>query len=172
MRWLQSKETTFYMDDMKLQERWQYYISSYLSPEPTEGVDREKLSRVMVHRNIPTNENESDDGNVLKSSSVDENLTVNICIRSSKMVWDAGAWEKFLSNAGPATQQEKEEREHKRDSASASRAWKLRERFIMNSSWMRDLSQEDVEKKKADYTKWADGAVDLQGEGRDVEMSG
>lgn len=175
VRWLQSKETTFYMDDMKLQERWQYYISSYLRTEPTEGVDREKLSKVVLNRNIPSNETESDDGSVPKAVSFDENLVVNICLRSSKMVWDAGSSESFLSNAGPTTKAEAEEREKNRKTATLQRAHKLRERFVMNNSWMKDLSQEEVEKQKAAYQKWADeGVVDGEAprEGADVEMAG
>ena len=159
---------------MKLQERWQYYISSYLRTEPTEGIDREKLSKVVLNRNIPSNETDSEDGNVPKAVSFDENLVVNICLRSSKMVWDAGSSESFLSNAGPVTKQEREEREKTRELASAHRAYKLREKFVMNNSWMKDLSQEEVEKRKADYQKWADeGTVDGdEAAKKDVEMSG
>lgn len=163
------------MDDMKLQERWQYYISSYLRTEPTEGVDREKLSKIVLNRNIPSNETDSDDGNVPKAVSFDENLVVNICLRTSKMVWDAGSSESFLSNAGPATKKDWGERENTKDIASAQRAHKLREKFVMNNSWMKDLSQEEVEKRKAAHKRWVEeGVVNGEGTegGKDVEMSG
>uniref|UniRef100_A0A8H7TVK4 Sin3 C-terminal domain-containing protein n=1 Tax=Bionectria ochroleuca TaxID=29856 RepID=A0A8H7TVK4_BIOOC len=50
VRWLQRDETTFYTDDMQLRERWQYYISSFIRIEPTEGIPRSRLQRVVLAR--------------------------------------------------------------------------------------------------------------------------
>lgn len=182
VRWLQNKETTFYVDEMKLQERWQYYISSYLRTDPTEGVDRERLSKVVLSRNVPSTEADSDDGSQPKAVSFDENLAVNICLRSSKMVWGPGSAESFLYTPGAAAKEDKEEHEKPQKRAGLQRAHKLREKFVMNNPWMKDLSQEDVEKQKADYKTWSEAAVGGEGdkggegeeaaEGRDVQMSG
>ncbi|MBE3049051.1 hypothetical protein IMZ48_42440 [Candidatus Bathyarchaeota archaeon] len=182
VRWLQSKETTFYADDMKLQERWQYYISSYLRAESTEGVDRERVSKVVLNRNIPSSENDSEDGSgAPKPLSFDENLVVSICLRSAKMVWDAGSAESFrTSGVLPATAEGDTAAgapgDAAKKNASVGRSYKLREQFIMNNSWMKDLSQEEVEKQKAGYKGWSEEAADVEveaaAEGGDVDMSG
>lgn len=162
------------MDEMKLQERWQYYISSYIRVEPTEGIPRSKLSKAVLMRNLPTIESDSDDGNAPNPISYDEGLVVSICLRTSKMVWAAGSSECLVHNSAPASKEAKTQRDKKREMASLHRAYKLREKFVMNNSWMKDLSREEVEKQKADYKKWAEeGAVDdspvvVQ----DVEMGG
>lgn len=162
------------MDEMKLQQRWQYYISSYIRVEPTEGIPRSKLSKVVLARNLPSDV-DLDDRSIPKPVSYDENLVVSICLRSSKMVWGAGSSESFLYNSAPATKEEKEKRDKAVKMSTLARDYRLREKFVLNNSWMKDLSQEEVEKYKADYKKWADGGAE-QGEAaapeaRDVEMA-
>ncbi|CAI4218676.1 unnamed protein product [Parascedosporium putredinis] len=174
VRWLQREETTFYMDEMKLQQRWQYYISSYIRVEPTEGVPRSKLSKVVLTRNLPSADADPEDGSIPKPVSYDENLVVSICLRSSKMVWGAGSSESFLYSSAPTTKEDKEQHDKATKMSTLARDYRLREKFVLNNSWMKDLSQEEVEKHKADYKKWAEGEVEPANaatETRDVEMA-
>jgi paired amphipathic helix protein Sin3a len=164
---------------MELQQRWQYYTSSYISVEPTEGVPRSKLSKVVLTRNLPSGETDSDDGSISRPLSYDEGLVVSICLRSSKMVWGAGSSESFICTKAPPSAEAKAQHDKKVEMVTKHRAYKLREKFVMNNSWMRNLAQEEVEKQKADYHKWAeepvmaeDGFGGAAAASADVEMSG
>ena len=60
VRWLQKDDTTFHMDEMELRDRWQYYISSWMRTEPTEGVSRSRMQKVVLTRNLPSGDADSD----------------------------------------------------------------------------------------------------------------
>jgi paired amphipathic helix protein Sin3a len=164
IRWLQREETTFYMDEMKLQQRWQYYISSYIRVEPTEGVPRSKLSKVVLTRNLPSLDTDPEEDGIPKPASYDENLVVSICLRTSKMIWGSGSSEYFVYEMGPNSKDQLMQHDSLVKSSANVRESRLRERFVMNNNWMKDLSQEEVEKANTDYQKWATEGILLQGE--------
>ncbi|KXJ91497.1 hypothetical protein Micbo1qcDRAFT_147622 [Microdochium bolleyi] len=96
VRWLQRDETTFHMDEMELRERWQYYISSYMRVDPTEGVSRSRLRKTVLARNLPSSETDSDDGSTPKPIKYDESLVLRICLNSNKIVWEKNTSEFFI----------------------------------------------------------------------------
>jgi paired amphipathic helix protein Sin3a len=143
------------MDEMKLQQRWQYYISSYIRVEPTEGVPRSKLTRTVLARNLPSVDD--DEGAIPKPVSFDENLVVSICLKSAQMVWGPGSSEGFRYEHVPETKEDaKLARDHVRGTA-VSRRSKLARKFVMNNAWMKDLSQDEVDKLKGEYKKLSEG---------------
>ncbi|KAI1772684.1 hypothetical protein F4818DRAFT_425208 [Hypoxylon cercidicola] len=171
VRWLQRDETTFYMDEMERRERWQYYISSYMRVEPTEGVPRSRLQKTVLARNLPSSEVDSDDGDVPKPLSYDEGLVLRICLNSNKIVWEKDTSEFFVYSAEPEDPEERAQAEEHRRAVTEHREQTFREKLVMNNAWMRGMSQDEVQKVNENFTKWfKDGvspSTNGQGEGGD-----
>ena len=158
MRWLQRDETTFYMDEMALRDRWQYYISSFVRVEPTEGVPRSKLHKSVLTRNLPSGDSDSDGGEIPKPVSYKEALTISICLKSSKIIWSPDTSEYFIYDQSPKTKERRERQEKFIKTLSAHRENKLKEKWVHNSPWMKDLSSEEVQKMNAGFRELMDGA--------------
>ncbi|TID07212.1 Paired amphipathic helix protein pst1 [Colletotrichum higginsianum] len=154
VRWLQREDTTFYMDEMKAKDRWQYYISSFIQVEPTEGVPRHKLQKTVLARNLPSSDEKFEDSQIPKPVSFDEDLSISICLNSSKMVWKAGTSEYFVYDNVPKDKEGRERHLERLKNASNKRDTKLREKFVFNSPWMKGMSQSDVQKSNEGWSKW------------------
>ena len=156
---MQRDETTFYMDEMQVRERWQYYISSFIRVEPTEGVPRGRLQKVVLTRNLPSGDTESDSDEAPKPLSYSENLTASICLKSSKMIWGPNTSEHFIYDKSPKTQEERERREKFTKALSAHRESKLLEKMVHNPAWTKDMSPEEVQEQNKNFRKWMDEGV-------------
>ncbi|KAJ4046154.1 Transcriptional regulatory protein sin3 [Fusarium oxysporum] len=170
VRWLQREETTFYMDEMQLRERWQYYISSFIRVEPTEGVPRSKLQKVVLSRNLPSPDADSDEDSIPKAVSYKENLTISICLKSSKMIWAPGTSEYVVYDQGPKSAEQRERRDKFIRALSAHRENKLLEKWVHNPAWTKDLSPEEVQEQNKNFRKWMDDGVVPPSAAEDVEM--
>ncbi|KAM0562997.1 hypothetical protein ACHAPJ_001840 [Fusarium lateritium] len=170
VRWLQREETTFYMDEMQLRERWQYYISSFIRVEPTEGVPRSKLQKVVLSRNLPSPDADTDEDAIPKPVSYKENLTISICLKSSKMVWAPGTSEYVVYDQAPKSAEQRERREKFLRALSTHRENKLLEKWVHNPAWTKDLSPEEVQEQNKNFRKWMDDGVVPPSAAEDVEM--
>ncbi|KAH8682355.1 hypothetical protein BX600DRAFT_41402 [Xylariales sp. PMI_506] len=159
VRWMQREETTFHMDEMELRDRWQYYISSYMRVEPTEGVPRSRLQKSVLARNLPSSDVDSDDGNVPKPIQFEENLVLRICLNSNKIVWQEGTSEYFIYNTVPELPEERTASDERNAAVREHRDQRFRERFLMNSHWMRDVTQEEVQKANEKFQQWTNDGV-------------
>ena len=159
VRWLQRDESTFHTDDMALQERWQYYISSFIRVEPTEGIPRSQLQKVVLTRNLPSGDTDSDDGTIPKPLSFEENLTVSICLKSSKMLWEPGTSEYFVYDQSPKTKEQWDRRERFIKALSHHRETELTKKFVHNPVWARDMGPEGVQEQNSNFRKWLDEGV-------------
>ncbi|XDG08772.1 hypothetical protein ABKA04_008387 [Annulohypoxylon sp. FPYF3050] len=166
IRWLQRDETTFYMDEMELRERWQYYISSYMRVEPTEGVPRSRLQKTVLARNLPSSDADSDDGNVPKPLAYDEGLVLRICLNSNKIVWEKNTSEYAIYATEPEGEKEKIAADERRHALTEHRNQKFREKFVMNNSWMRGNSQDEVQKVNENFQKWFKDGISPNTNGR------
>lgn len=186
MRWLQKDETTFYMDEMERIQQWQYYISSYMRIEHTEGVVRSRLQKVLLERNLPTDlmlKDSPENDYATKPLHVNEGLVVRICLNSSKMVFEKGTSDSFIfvssGNEGGSAEEEEREADAKAKEAFRSeiRAEKLKEKMVTNNAWMKGLSHEDVQKVNNEYQMWKEKETEIpsaaeQEEAADVTMEG
>lgn len=164
MRWLQKDETTFYMDEMERIQQWQYYISSYMRIEHTEGIVRSRLQKVLLERNLPSDaKDSSEDGYTAKPLVIHEGLVVRICLNSSKMVFEKGTSDYFVYNTSTASQRgdaaevDGNEQATKQTFRREIRTEKLKEKMVTNNAWMKGLSHEEVQKVNNDYQKWKEG---------------
>jgi paired amphipathic helix protein Sin3a len=163
LQWMQKDETTFDLDDMERKERWQYYTSSYVRIEPTEGVPRDRIQRSVLPRNLPSGDTESEDGAGQRKPLVyDEDLTLRICVNSSKILFKPGGSEYFIYGDKPLTW------DAEKDAAAArvrlqktedTRTERFQEKFVMNSKWMKDLGHDEVQKITGNCKKWIDEGV-------------
>ncbi len=102
VRWLQKDDTTFYMEELERRDRWQYYISSYMRVEPTEGVPRSRLQKSVLTRNLPAaSDVDSESGDTRKPVAYSENLVLRICLNSSKIKYESGTADSFVYNNTP-----------------------------------------------------------------------
>lgn len=174
MRWLQKDETTFYVDEMERVEQWQYYISSYMRIEHTEGIVRSRLQKVLLERNLPSDaKDSSDEGYAPKPLVIHEGLVVRICLNSYKMVFEKGTSDYFIYNTGRAGADGEDDEEAAQQAFRREiRAEKLKEKMVTNNAWMRGLSHEEVQKVNNDYQKWKEGEMLAPHEWADVTMEG
>ncbi|KAL6852017.1 hypothetical protein J3F83DRAFT_757365 [Trichoderma novae-zelandiae] len=170
VRWLQRDETTFYMDEMQTRDKWQYYISSYVRVEPTEGVPRAKLQKVVLTRNLPSGESESDEDAIPKPVSYKEDLTVSICLKSSKMIWASGTSEYFVYDQAPKTKEQREHREKFTKALSNYRELKFSEKMVHNPVWAKDMSPEEVQEQNKIFRRWMDEGIAPPASNEDVDM--
>ncbi|SPQ18333.1 7f40f6cf-cb5a-48eb-956d-18c86878a74f [Thermothielavioides terrestris] len=181
VRWLQKDDTTFYMDEMERIQQWQYYISSYMRVEHTEGVVRSRLQKVLLERNLPSDAKDSpeDGGYAPKPLVIHEGLIVRICLNSSKMVFEKGTSDCFMYNNSAAAGQREgaedgeadggsdEDREAKRAFRREIQADKLKEKTVTNNLWMRGLSHDEVQRVNTEFQRWKEHGIPLSPEDED-----
>ena len=157
------------MDEMELRERWQYYISSYMRVEPTEGVPRSQLQRTVLARNLPSGDADSDDGEVPKPLAYDESLVLRICLNSNRIVWEKGTSEYFVYATDPDEEDKAKAEEHAA-AVREHRAQRFREKMVMNNLWMGGMSQDEVQKANDKFQKWfKDGVSPTPAAGDEME---
>lgn len=147
------------MDEMELRDRWQYYISSWTRTEPTEGVPRSHMQKAVLTRNLAWAEADSE--NQPKAVSYHEGLVLKICLNTSKIIYDNFTSNYFVYNVGGGSE-EAVKRQLKRRVIRESKNQRFLERMSMNSPWMKNLSQEEVQQAKEDYRKWKDEGIPPQ----------
>lgn len=162
------------MDEMELKERWQYYISSFMRVEPTEGINRARLQRAVLARNLPSTDADSEDGSTPKPLAYSEGLVLRICLNSTKIVWENGTSEFFIYSTIPDSEEERAKRKDKLLANRERRDQKFREKLIMNNAWMKNLSQDEVQKVNDNFQKWMkDGTVPpvVESKGDEMDLS-
>jgi paired amphipathic helix protein Sin3a len=163
VQWITRDETTFDLDDMEQKERWQYYISSYVRIEPTEGVPRSRLHKVVLTRNLPSADAESEDSSAQpKPILFNEDLTLRVCVNTYKIVYKNPGSEYFIYTNKPLTMDPKTKESTARERLRKFenlRNDRMKEKFEMNNRWMKDLDHDAVAKVNSDFKKWMEEGV-------------
>merc|ERR1711964_430473 len=144
LKWVQKEETTFDMDDMERKERWQYYNSSYVRAEPTEGVPRGNLQKVLLFRNISGADSDFDEGNPkkpliprgLESTHRGEHLQDHLSRARYRVVFYSG---NPLTYDPETNESAARERLRKFENVRTER---FKEKFEMNNAWMKGLDRD------------------------------
>jgi paired amphipathic helix protein Sin3a len=143
---------------MERKERWQYYTSSYVRIEPTEGVPRKYLRKVVLTRNLPSGDTESEDGSSQRKPLVwAEDLTLRICVNSFKIIYKQPGEEYFIyadKTLGGGAEGATRKRLQKVEDARNQR---FREKFGMNTKWMKGLPHDQVQDINQNFQKWIAG---------------
>jgi paired amphipathic helix protein Sin3a len=150
------------MDEMDRIKQWSYYISSYMRIENTEGVPRSRLQKTLLLRNLPADAKDgaSEDGYVPKPLAFHEDLVLRICLNSLKVVFEKNTSEYFIYNANNfESQEDRSFHEDKQVFQTELRTERLKEKMVMNNSWMKNMSQEEVQRVNEDYQKWVKDGI-------------
>ncbi|KAL5614953.1 uncharacterized protein BROUX77_000790 [Berkeleyomyces rouxiae] len=152
-RWLQREDTTFHVDEMKLHERWQYYVSAYLRPGYTEGVNVGKMSRIALVRNFPYEMDLAGppDESALPDTVQDEhNLGIGICMSTSQIVWNCPGLEYSVYDRPAADKEAWDQRVKTAALNSRHRAACLK-KLVAAPDWIKNSSPADVDQTTARY---------------------
>jgi paired amphipathic helix protein Sin3a len=150
-------ETTFELTDMERKERWKYYTSSFVRIEPTEGVPRDRVRKSVLTRNLPSGFDTDSDisGTALQQRKpilFSEDLVLQICVNTYTLMYKKGTSEWFIYNNSQDSE--------KAAQMTENRNQKFREKFHMNSKWMKNLSQAQVQEANQSFEKWVkDGVI-------------
>ncbi|KOS21498.1 Transcriptional regulatory protein SIN3 [Escovopsis weberi] len=173
VRWLQKDETTFFPEEMQMKDRWLYYVASYMRIEPTEGIPRQKLQKVVLNRNVQPDKRRaaaSDEDHCPVPVSYDESLAVSVCLKTSKILWGPGTSEYFVYNAGPKTEEERKHRAEADNGLSYSREEKLKKKMVHNPVWAKDMSPEEVQAQNKAFRNWVKTSAPPPSASEDVDM--
>ena len=142
---------------MERKERWKYYTSSFVRIEPTEGVPRDRVRKSVLTRNLPSGFDTDSDisGTALQQRKpilFNEDLILQICVNTYTLMYKKGTSEWFIYNNSQDSE--------KAAQMTENRNQKFREKFHMNSKWMKNLSQAQVQEANQSFEKWVkDGAI-------------
>jgi len=156
---------------MDVAERWQYYISSYMRLEPTEGVPRSRMQKSVLGRNLPSLDPEVDQSNMPNRVVASQELASSICVLSFKTIWRPGTSEYFIYDRRPSAEEARQEHAHLQQRLTQHREARLKEAFVHNNSWMKGLSQDEVQQAKNAFQTLVDGGPLVAGGEADVEMA-
>lgn len=179
LRWMTRDETTFDLDDMERKQVWQYYVSSLARVEPTEGIPRGRMRKVLLTRNISLVDAESDEtGRFPTDLAYKEDLIHQIDFNSYKIIYkkeipssDWFIWGRTAKPFGGYGTSDPEKEEPGKTSLAEERLRKVtnirnerfRGKFVLNNAWMRGKDREEVDRIKEDFRKWVGGEDGVQG---------
>ena len=144
---------------MERKDRWKYYTSSFVRIEPTEGAPLDRIRRSVLTRNLSPHETDSDSGLLSQSRKPllwAEDLTLRICVNTYRLTYKTGTSEWFVYSDGVQDEVAARQTTEKRNQ-------RFREKFEMNSRWMENKSQQEVQKTNEDFKKWiSDGPAAVE----------
>ncbi|RMZ83954.1 hypothetical protein DV737_g1313, partial [Chaetothyriales sp. CBS 132003] len=146
IRLFPSEDPTFDSDMLSDDQLWQYYVASYSMMDATEGVDQAALAKSYLKRNIAPQSVNPDDTyrNVYKDMKHFDDQSAIVARGTYKMY--------LTSLFGFERKHRPVARRYDRENRESNESF--RGKFVMNTTWMKDQTQEDVERRKA---KWDDG---------------
>lgn len=133
---------------MEKKERWQYYVSSYIRIEPTEGVNRQLMKPALLTRHLPKHDSaDFEDALQRKPLVYNEDLTMRICVNTSRIVYDKDSGSEYFiyadQGSNDAAKKKMERATRERNASWRDVLWKL--------SWARDLEQKDIDVLNEDF---------------------
>jgi len=142
---------------MERKDRWKYYTSSFVRIEPTEGVPRDRIRKSVLTRNLPSGFDTDSDisGTALQQRKpilFNEDLVLQICVNTYTLMYKKLTSEWFIYKSRYDAE--------KAAQMTENRNQKFREKFKMNSKWMKNLSQAQVQDVNQNFERWIkDGVV-------------
>ncbi|KAK9475414.1 uncharacterized protein V1510DRAFT_409124 [Dipodascopsis tothii] len=86
-------------DAKTMEDKWKYYLTSYVMSAPTEGVPVDKVRMPFLRRNLPSDEPDENDKVDPRINSVTysrSRLRVRICVNTYKMFFEQGTEDVFI----------------------------------------------------------------------------
>ena len=142
-----SNDDTFSGEKLDDEARWSVYVTSYQMLDPTEGVPHSKVGKSFLRRNlakdVDVNTILSDDRQELRIDIT----TYRIIFAYNGVPGKPFVYEKKLSRNEMANEENALRR------TKAKRDQKMKEKFVANTTWMKDQSHVEIERKKGSWQK-------------------
>jgi paired amphipathic helix protein Sin3a len=174
VRLFKKDDPTFEFSTLDRVKRWRAYIASYMAVEPTEEVDSTRVRYPYLKKRLARTEDFSEDER-LDHVKHNDKITVSISPAGYTMTFinsepfGTGGVQYFLQpdnvRAGITSNVTKPVEEYK--ALNDSRRDRAQEKLVRNNVWMKDLSREDVDAKKATFKRDLD---QVKVDDDDVEM--
>jgi paired amphipathic helix protein Sin3a len=158
VRLFKKDDPTFEFNGLDRVRRWRAYIASYMAVEPTEQVDGAHVRYPYLRKRLAKTEDFSEDDRLDQVKHSDK-ITVSISPAAYTMTFvnsepfGPGGVQYFLQpdsvRSGLTHAVSKPAEEYK--SLNDSRRDRVQEKLVRNNSWMKDLSREDVDARKAAF---------------------
>ncbi|KAF2754287.1 hypothetical protein EJ05DRAFT_155185 [Pseudovirgaria hyperparasitica] len=145
-------DLTFDQRNYTAEQRWRYYISTFTNVDPTEGMENTRLSKVFLAHGLDDNESDASNSS-LKSSYITSNdvMTIRIAVHSYKMIFEPKTEEYLVKSNKDRTGGKEGLEAIKNESIRAGE--KAREKLVLNNSWMKGMSKEEVDAINAEYAR-------------------
>ncbi|KAG9245720.1 transcriptional regulatory protein-like protein SIN3 [Calycina marina] len=154
IQWLQKDEPTVDQEGLPKMDSWKFYVSSYFRVDPTEGVNRSKMQRAVLSRNMRIWDTETQNGSLREALTHSEELGARICANTSKMFYDKWTtdWYIFAERPFQGTRE-------RLKGAEEDRTEKFREKFVLNNKWMKGMTHDEVQNVTGGFKKWVDEGI-------------
>ena len=178
VRLFKKDDPTFEFNTLDRVKRWRAYVASYMAIEPTEDVDASRVRHPYLKKRLAKTEDlsEEDRFDQVKHS---DNITVSIGPAAYTLTFinsepfGTGGVQYFLQpdavRAGLSEAVPKPTEEYKK--LNDERRERVQEILVRNNSWMKDLSRDEVDAKKAAFKKDIEEPRKATSE-EDVDMEG
>ena len=166
-------DPTFDVTALDRAKRWRYYLASYSSVDPTEGVPNDKVQLpYLKHSLIKPDESSEEYGALYDTLRSMEKLQFIIRAKDYRIEFenkgDGGVDYTVLSEA---IRTGGEEGRREMEALREARSGLAQEKLVMNNAWMRGISRDDVDARKQAFRKDIDLPRAVEVEGDDEEMT-
>ncbi|KAL7273296.1 Transcriptional regulatory protein sin3 [Rhizina undulata] len=151
-------------NDLDKDERWNYYIQTYMMSSPTEGIPLERCRKVFLRRNLPDEDDMSEAGSPRDPSSssdgacFEERMTVRICVNTYRLFFKEGAEDFIVQTRKFRTGRGSERLGRVKE--ARKRRW--HEEVLGKSPWMEGLSEAEKRKKCREWETFVAGDNDVE----------
>jgi paired amphipathic helix protein Sin3a len=178
VRLFKKDDPTFEFNTLDRVKRWRAYVASYMAVEPTEEVDKTRVHYPYLKKRLAKTEDLTEEDRIDHVRYSDK-ITVSISPAAYIMSfinsepYGMGGVQYFIqpdaTRAGLSESVPNPTEEYK--ALNDSRRDRVQEILVRNNSWMKDLSRDDVDARKAAFKKDLE-EVRKGGDDDDVDMEG
>ncbi|PVI03678.1 hypothetical protein DM02DRAFT_611980 [Periconia macrospinosa] len=178
VRLFKKDDPTFEFNQLDKVKRWRAYVASYMAVDPTESLEYVRLRYPYLKNRLSKTEDVNDDERFEHINGGDK-ITVQINPQVYTMKFIAsepagnGGVQYFVqpdaTRSGIAESISNPDEAYK--ASKSSKGERILDALVRNSSWMKDVSQDEVDARKAPFAELKDKARTEQNDDEDVEMA-
>jgi paired amphipathic helix protein Sin3a len=128
-------------------EKWNYYIQTFMMCAPTEGIPLERTSKVFLHRGYPQ-EKDLLVGKTAEGVFVRENMEVRICVNTYRLFFMPGTEDLIVKDPKTWAKVPENARRNRADK------WRYTLRKI---GWMMDTTDEEIAGREKEWDNFLKG---------------
>lgn len=158
---LKPEDSTVDVHRLETERRWNYYVSTYQTLDPTEGIDYNSLSVPFLRRNIPLEEEINDEfmDSVLTGRS-DDKLEVRICLENYRLNFSPQRQEWWIASPSIRLVSRLEASRQASNAPAPFLDEVAHSRFVSSPSWMAEHDSSFVSERLKKFADWVGDARD------------